>query len=203
MVETFLPVDNLLLYLAIENLSQSLTRTLCLYRKAQAELTLRIQTEQALIQAKNEAELANLSKSNFLARMSHEMRTPMNAIIGMTEIAKASLDPAKKEYCLGRISEASDHLLGVINDVLDMSKIEAGKLELSETDFPLAALLRQVETFLGLPPHDYRDTGRKVFASDNTLVVPDKARAALRAKLEPQFAFLEETFGRAFTSQFR
>lgn len=64
-------------------------------------------------------------------------------------------------------------------------------------------LLRQVETFLGLPPHDYRDTGRKVFASDNSLVVPDKARAALRAKLEPQFAFLEETFGRAFTSQFR
>ena len=64
-------------------------------------------------------------------------------------------------------------------------------------------LLRQVETFLGLPAHDYRDTGRKVFASDNSLVVPDKARAALRAKLEPQFAFLEETFGRAFTSQFR
>lgn len=64
-------------------------------------------------------------------------------------------------------------------------------------------LLRQVETFLDLPAHDYRDAGRKVFASDNTLAVPDKARAALRAKLEPQFAFLDETFGRTFTSQFR
>ena len=86
------------------------------------------------------------SKSNFLARMSHEMRTPMNAIIGMTTIARKSNDPEKKEYCLARISEASNHLLGVINDVLDMSKISAGKLELSETDFALDGLLGQVET---------------------------------------------------------
>ncbi|MDL2322089.1 response regulator [Desulfosarcina sp. OttesenSCG-928-B08] len=86
------------------------------------------------------------SKSSFLARMSHEMRTPMNAIIGMTDIARASDDPEKKQYCLDKISDASTHLLGVINDVLDMSKIEAGKLELSETDFALKAMLRQVET---------------------------------------------------------
>jgi signal transduction histidine kinase/CheY-like chemotaxis protein len=95
---------------------------------------------------KMRSEEENLSKSTFLARMSHEMRTPMNAVIGMTDIAKASNDPARKDYCLARISDASTHLLGVINDVLDMSKIAAGKLELSETDFLLESMLRQVET---------------------------------------------------------
>lgn len=63
--------------------------------------------------------------------------------------------------------------------------------------------LRRVETFLGLSPFDYRDVGKKVFASDNTLVVPDKARNVLRAKLEPQFGFLDDTFGKEFTAQFR
>ncbi|QQO08005.1 hybrid sensor histidine kinase/response regulator [Breznakiella homolactica] len=86
----------------------------------------------------------NKSKSNFLARMSHEMRTPMNAIIGMTTIARNTDDLEKIQYCLGKISDASGHLLGVINDVLDMSKIEAGKFELSETEFPLEDVIRQV-----------------------------------------------------------
>ncbi len=83
------------------------------------------------------------SKSNFLARMSHEMRTPMNAIIGMSDIARKSDDSLRIRYCLDKISDASSHLLGVINDVLDMSKIEAGKLELSYTDFPLAEALNR------------------------------------------------------------
>ncbi len=113
------------------------------------------------------------SKSNFLARMSHEMRTPMNAIIGMTEIARTSSDPAKKEYCLNRINEASSHLLGVINDVLDMSKIEAGKLELSEIDFSVASLLRQVETVVH---HKIEEKGQ-TFISHVAKDVP----AALRA----------------------
>jgi len=85
--------------------------------------------------AKEQAEQGNRSKSEFLSRMSHEMRTPMNAIIGMTNIAMNSDDPEKKEYCLGRIGDASCHLLGVINDVLDMSKIEADKFELSYSEF--------------------------------------------------------------------
>ena len=67
--------------------------------------------------------------------MSHEMRTPMNAIIGMTSIARSSSDIEKKDYCLGKIDDASNHLLGVINDILDMSKIEANKLDLSYTEF--------------------------------------------------------------------
>jgi len=88
-----------------------------------------------LVRAKEEAERASKAKSNFLSNMSHEMRTPMNAIIGMTSIARSSDSLEKKEYCLGKIEEASTHLLGVINDILDMSKIEADKFELSYAEF--------------------------------------------------------------------
>jgi CheY-like chemotaxis protein/PAS domain-containing protein len=90
------------------------------------------------------AEQSTRAKSDFLSRMSHEMRTPMNAIIGMTTIARASNDPARKEYCLEKINEASVHLLGVINDILDMSKIEANKFELSEGEFNFEKMLNRV-----------------------------------------------------------
>jgi PAS domain S-box-containing protein len=84
---------------------------------------------------RRKAEQASIAKSDFLSNMSHEMRTPLNAVIGMTNIAKASDELKKKDYCLGKINDASIHLLGVINDILDMSKIEANKLELSYTEF--------------------------------------------------------------------
>jgi len=91
-----------------------------------------------------EARKADTAKSEFLANMSHEIRTPMNAIIGMTAIGKKSPSPERKDYALERIESASTHLLGVINDVLDMAKIESGKMELVETDFSFARMLRQV-----------------------------------------------------------
>jgi signal transduction histidine kinase/DNA-binding response OmpR family regulator len=94
--------------------------------------------------ARRAAERASKAKSDFLANMSHEMRTPMNAIIGMTSIAQNSRDPEKKEYCLNKIENASVHLLGVINDILDMSKIEANKFELSSTDFNFEKMLQKV-----------------------------------------------------------
>jgi len=100
--------------------------------------------EKELMVAKEDAERANRAKSDFLSHMSHEMRTPMNAIIGMTELGKTTADIERKDYCLGRIDSASKHLLGVINDVLDMSKIEAGKFELSLTDFPVQRMLATV-----------------------------------------------------------
>jgi signal transduction histidine kinase len=81
------------------------------------------------------AEAASQAKSDFLSNMSHEMRTPMNAIIGMTVIAKTVSDLNKKDECLSKIETASSHLLGVINDILDMSKIEANKLELNLSEF--------------------------------------------------------------------
>jgi signal transduction histidine kinase/DNA-binding response OmpR family regulator/ABC-type amino acid transport substrate-binding protein len=96
--------------------------------------------EDALEQAKS----ANRAKSEFLANMSHEIRTPMNAIIGMTTIGKASEETERKDYCLTKIQEASNHLLGIINDILDMSKIEANKFELSPVEFDFEKTLKQV-----------------------------------------------------------
>jgi len=84
------------------------------------------------------------SKSSFLAMMSHEMRTPMNAIIGMTNIAKSADNTQKKDYALGKIEDASTHLLGVINNILDMSKIEAGKLELNPVSFYFCEMIGKV-----------------------------------------------------------
>jgi signal transduction histidine kinase/DNA-binding response OmpR family regulator len=91
-----------------------------------------------------QAEQASQAKSVFLANMSHEIRTPMNAIIGMTVIAKSSQDIERKEYCLDKIENASNHLLGVINDILDMSKIEANRFDLSFTDFNFEKMLQKV-----------------------------------------------------------
>ena len=96
-----------------------------------------LRAEEELIQAKEEAEKLARVKSDFLSMMSHEIRTPINAIIGMNGIAMKIDDPERIQECLVRIDDASSHLLGVINDILDMSKIEAEKLELSVSDFSL------------------------------------------------------------------
>ena len=83
-------------------------------------------------------------KSEFLYSMSHEIRTPMNAIIGMASIGQTTAEIERKDYCLTRIDEASKHLLSIINDVLDISKIEAGKFELSPVTFDFEKALRRV-----------------------------------------------------------
>ena len=102
-----------------------------------------------LIAARKNAERASESKSAFLANMSHEIRTPMNAIIGMTNIAKSSEDPMQKDYCLNKIESASSHLLGVINDILDMSKIESGKLAVSSEEFDFEKMLLKITNVVG------------------------------------------------------
>jgi signal transduction histidine kinase len=109
-------------------------------------LFLHRRTDRARIEALERAVRASNAKSDFLSNMSHEMRTPMNAIIGMATVAKAAADPVRKDYCLDRIEDASAHLVGVINDILDMSKIEAGKLEFSAVPFSLSRLLQKVVT---------------------------------------------------------
>ena len=108
------------------------------------DLTEMRRLEKELIAAVEQAEQSNKAKSEFLSRMSHEMRTPMNAIIGMAHIAQSSSDPVKKEYCLSKIDQASHHLLGVINDILDMSKIESGKFEISPDYFNLDHMISGV-----------------------------------------------------------
>jgi len=89
-------------------------------------------------------EAANRAKSEFLANMSHEIRTPMNAIIGMVAIGKSTADIERKNYSLTKIEDASKHLLGVINEILDMSKIEAGKFELSPVEFNFEKMIQRV-----------------------------------------------------------
>jgi len=98
--------------------------------------------------ALHKATQASKAKGEFLSNMSHEMRTPMNAIIGMTTIGKNAKDIEHKDYALGKIEDASTHLLGVINDVLDMSKIEANKMELSPTEFYFEKMLQKVSTVI-------------------------------------------------------
>ncbi|MDR1732727.1 MAG: response regulator [Synergistaceae bacterium] len=108
------------------------------------DVTEQARLQRQLVEARNQAEQSSSAKSEFLSRMSHEMRTPMNAIIGMSHIAATSPDLERKNYCLTRIDEASKHLLGIINDVLDMSKIEAGKLEMALTEFSLEKMIQRV-----------------------------------------------------------
>ena len=91
-----------------------------------------------------DAEAASVAKSEFLANMSHEIRTPMNAIIGMTAIGQSAENTDRKDYCFSKIEDASKHLLGIINDILDMSKIEAGKFNLSISDFSFEKMLLRV-----------------------------------------------------------
>ena len=94
--------------------------------------------------ARNKSDRESRHKSAFLANMSHEIRTPMNAIIGMIAIGKAAADTERKNYCFVKIEDASNHLLGVINDILDMSKIEANKFELSPVEFNFEKMLQRV-----------------------------------------------------------
>jgi signal transduction histidine kinase len=94
--------------------------------------------------ALDEAVKASKAKGDFLSNMSHEMRTPMNAIIGMTSIGRSADTIDRKDYAFEKIDDASTHLLGVINDILDMSKIEADKLELYHVDFDFEEMLHKV-----------------------------------------------------------
>jgi len=110
------------------------------------DLTELIMLKDQLEVALEKAEDANKAKSTFLSNMSHEIRTPMNAIIGMTSIGKDAKENGKKDYCFDKIDVASRHLLGVINDILDLSKIEAGKFELSPSQITLEKILQRVVT---------------------------------------------------------
>ncbi|MDR2924081.1 MAG: response regulator [Treponema sp.] len=96
----------------------------------------------------NIAEKENQAKSDFLPRMSHEMRTPMNAIIGMTKIAEKTDDVSRLRHCLSTINTSSVHLLGIINDVLDMSKIEAGKFELEIIPMNIEKMIIKVSNII-------------------------------------------------------
>ena len=109
------------------------------------ELERLTQENSALERALADAEAANQAKSRFLSNMSHDIRTPMNAIVGMTAIGLAHIDEkARVNDCLGKIQTASAHLMSLVNDVLDMSRIDSGRMTLSEEPFSLADLVHDV-----------------------------------------------------------
>jgi len=107
-------------------------------------------TLEALTEAKNEANQAALAKGTFLSNISHEIRTPMNAIIGMTTIGKNAKTMKDVQHAFEIIASASDHLLGIINNVLDMSKIESGKFELSLVEFNFPKLIENINNVISV-----------------------------------------------------
>ena len=112
-------------------------------------IVVRRRAELALAEAKEAAEAANVAKSAFLANMSHEIRTPLNAIIGLSHILRRSGATPEQIARLDKIDSAGRHLLAIISDILDLSKIEAGGVQVETIDFPLSAVLDNVASIIG------------------------------------------------------
>ncbi len=117
-------------------------------RVSNRDITERKRADEALREARDQADAANRAKSTFLANMSHEIRTPMNAVIGFTHMLRRQISEPQHLDKLSKIGTAADHLLGVINDILDISKIEANKLVLEQVGFEVEAVLTRVSSMV-------------------------------------------------------
>ena len=123
--------------------------TLWVFEDETATANLRQEEEKARVNAEA-AEAANQAKSQFLANMSHEIRTPLNAILGLSEMALRQEDPREKDACLKDIRGSGRNLLENINSILDLSKIEEGKMEVEPEEYRILSVLHDVITVLGL-----------------------------------------------------
>ena len=115
-----------------------------MWRIATASELAQAEAQRSLLQARNEAEAANRAKSDFLANMSHEIRTPMNGVLGMAQAMAAGELGATQREQLDVIRQSGQTLLAILNDLLDLSKIESGKLELEKVEFHIGDLARSV-----------------------------------------------------------
>lgn len=131
-----------------------------------AHAMLRNEMTQNLMQAREEAVSSTKAKGDFLASMSHEIRTPINAITGMSAIARKTGDIDKAHACLDKIDTASRQLLALINDILDMSKIEAQKLELAHEPFELKTAMYNIKSIIGVRVNEKRQTLEMDIADD-------------------------------------
>ncbi|RBO83496.1 PAS domain S-box protein [Marinomonas aquiplantarum] len=141
------------------------------------DITSERELETWLRHAKDEADAASAAKSTFLANMSHEIRTPMNAILGMLQLVKRTPLSDQQDDYISKAQISAQSLLGLINDVLDFSKVDAGKLELEQVVFDFEALLSELSTVLSGSP--IRDQVELVFDVDQHLpshFVGDKLR---------------------------
>lgn len=144
-IAAYIGISALLLYALMKWRTHHLLREQQRLAKLIAERTAHL--EETLIQrdqAREKAEAATLAKSQFLANISHELRTPLNAVLGFAELAQQTPQPQRKQEYLTKIRTAGKILLSIINDLLDLSKIEAGKLDLEAVPFNLASCLQQV-----------------------------------------------------------
>jgi len=155
--------------------------------------------ERDIKEALHRATEASRAKSEFLSNMSHEMRTPMNAITGMTTIGKNAKDIERKDYALNKIEDASIHLLGLIDDILDMSKIEAHMLELSPVEFNFERMLQKIVTMINfrvnekqqkLTVHIDRKIPKTIVADDQRLAQVITNLLSNSVKFTPEKGFI-------------
>jgi len=141
---TLIPIEHTMTSITDDNDETFLVATII------RDITVFIEHEKKLEEAKRAAEAASVAKSEFLSRMSHEIRTPMNAIIGMISIGMDADDVLRKNYCFSKADTAAKHLLDLINDILDMSKIEADKLELSYCEMDFEKTLKDITSIINV-----------------------------------------------------
>ncbi|MDR2822566.1 MAG: response regulator [Acholeplasmatales bacterium] len=163
-----------------------------------------------IINQRKKAEVASRAKGDFLANMSHEIRTPMNAIIGMTNIAMSSKSTERKEYCLDKIKEASVHLLGVINDILDMSKIEANKLETFKQSFDFEKMVIKTANVINFKVDEKKqeflvnidhDIHRQLISDDQRLAQVITNLLSNAVKFTPEYGKISLAITKIFESE--